>query len=83
VPDELVFCRSKEAYTLGVELEFQLVDRDTINLVPRAKDVLTTWCPTAVTGQGRSFFSPLLRSRPASVTVSMTLRSISADQYRL
>ncbi len=37
----LVFSRSKN-YTLGVELEFQIVDRKTLNLVPRAQSILAT-----------------------------------------
>ncbi len=42
--DDLVFARSK-AYTLGVELEFQLVDRDTLNLVPKVKPILDNLVP--------------------------------------
>ncbi len=42
--EELVFCKSK-AYTLGVELEFQLVDRNTLDLVPRVKSILDNLVP--------------------------------------
>ena len=41
---ELVFSKSK-AYTLGVELEFQLVDRNTLDLVPRVRSILDNLVP--------------------------------------
>jgi carboxylate-amine ligase len=41
---DLVFCKSK-AYTLGVELEFQLVDRHTLNLVPKVQPILDSLVP--------------------------------------
>jgi carboxylate-amine ligase len=42
--EELVFNRSK-AYTLGVELEFQLVDQTTLDLVPRVQEILDNLTP--------------------------------------
>ena len=60
MPDELVFCRSKKAYTLGVELEFQLVDRDTFNLVPRAKDVLANLVPDGSDRIGPEFLQSII-----------------------
>ena len=41
---DLVFSKSK-SYTLGVELEFQLVDRNSLNLVPRVKQILDNLAP--------------------------------------
>ena len=41
---ELVFSKSK-AYTLGVELEFQLVDRNTLDLVPQVRSILDNLVP--------------------------------------
>jgi len=37
--EDLVFSTSR-SYTLGVELEFQLVDQETLNLVPRAQPII-------------------------------------------
>jgi glutamate---cysteine ligase / carboxylate-amine ligase len=42
--EDLVFSKSK-AYTLGVELEFQLVDRNTLDLVPRVRSILDNLVP--------------------------------------
>ncbi len=42
--EDLVFSSSK-AYTLGVELEFQLVDQTTLDLVPRVQAILDNLAP--------------------------------------
>jgi len=42
--ESLVFSTSK-AYTLGVELEFQLVDQETLNLAPKVKPILDNLVP--------------------------------------
>ncbi len=42
--NKIVFADSK-SYTLGVELEFQLVDQETLNMVPRVQPILDELAP--------------------------------------
>ena len=42
--EDLVFSTSKP-YTLGVELEFQLLDQNTLNLVPRVQPIINALVP--------------------------------------
>ncbi|XCN72469.1 MAG: YbdK family carboxylate-amine ligase [Candidatus Electrothrix aestuarii] len=44
IPFSPVF-HGSQAYTLGVELEFQLVDRETLDLVPRVSNILQELAP--------------------------------------
>lgn len=56
---ELVFSKSK-AYTLGVELEFQLVDRNTLNLVPKVKSILDDLVPGGSNRIAPEFFQSII-----------------------
>jgi len=51
--NDAVTFRSGGQLTLGVEIELQLIDRETLNLVPRAEEVLAQ--STALTNITKEF----------------------------
>jgi len=76
--EDLVFSKSK-AYTLGVELEFQLVDRNTLNLVPKVKPILDNLVPGGSNRIAPEFLQSIIEIQTG---VCDCVHDVSADLSR-
>jgi carboxylate-amine ligase len=74
-----VFTGSR-AYTLGVELEFQLVDRSTLDLVPRANSILEDLVPEGSDRIAPEFLQSIIELQTG---VCDTVDDVAADLSRL